>query len=96
MSRFPLSHQEKIYPHPLGDQNPDHGLRRWSQTMVSDHGLSLLARFFLLQARTWTSLSFGSQMWGSQGVGVDPVIVTLVNLLENSPSRKGQIRGSFS
>ena len=27
-------HQDRIYAHPLEDQNSDHGLRPWSQTMV--------------------------------------------------------------
>ena len=33
-SRFPMCHQDRVYPHPLGEPYPDHGLRPSSQTWL--------------------------------------------------------------
>ena len=80
-------HQCRIYPHPLADQ---------IQTAFSDHCSSLFQRFFPLNKnRDWTSLSFWSQVWGSQGVGVDTVRKVLVETGGASRRQFGKLRQQF-
>ena len=54
----------------------DHGL---------DHGLSLIYSFLLLRDRNWTTLSFWSEVWRSQGFGVDVIRLRVVLTPRQAP-----------
>ena len=54
----------------------DHDLRPWFEPLVKV--------LVLLRDRDWTSLSFRSEIWGSQGVGVDTVRLMQALLFSSS------------